>query len=82
MDKSKAFFTQMSSSAFWSLFAWKVFALAFVFLNLWAFFGFEALPPNGQYFHLFAIFIASLVCSKLSYLLNLPPLFGMILAGL
>ncbi|KAH9408690.1 Mitogen-activated protein kinase kinase kinase 7 [Tyrophagus putrescentiae] len=51
-----------------------VLALAFVFLNLWTFFDAEALPP-GPYFHLFSIFISSLVCAKLSYLLNLPPLF-------
>ena len=71
----------MSRSTFWSSFAWKVLALTFVFLNLWTFFDAEALPP-GPYFHLFSIFISSLVCAKLSYLLNLPPLFGSLIGGI
>lgn len=80
MERAKVFFSEMSRSTFWSSFAWKVLALAFVFLNLWTFFDAEALPP-GPYFHLFSIFISSLVCAKLSYLLNLPPLFGSLIGG-
>ena len=82
MERLHTTYAQVCTVSYFFFFAWKVFIIAFIYLNLWSFFGSEALPPNGTYFHLLMIFIAAHVCAKISLLFNLPPLFGMLVAGM
>lgn len=66
---------------FWLVILWKVLCLALVYLILYSFFGHLALPPNGDLFHMFAIFIFAHIVGKIVKLFGLPSLFGMLVAG-
>lgn len=60
---------------------WKLIIMILIFSNLWAMFGDEVLPPDGHIFHWLMLFIVSHIGSKISYLLRLPSLFGMLISG-
>lgn len=77
----KEFFQNLNTKPFWLYLGWKIFILALIYLNLWTFFGDQALPPNGDLFHMFMLFIAANICGQLSWVCNLPGLFGMLVAG-
>lgn len=61
--------------------AWKVCLFIVIYLNLYAFFGQDALPPNGPYFHLFVVLLLAHLLGELSELVGLPSLFGKLVAG-
>lgn len=81
MERLRAIWNKVTTLSYLRFLTWKVAIFAFVYANLWALFGPQALPPNGTYFHLWMIFIASYFSSKVAGLFNLPPLIGMLVAG-
>lgn len=81
MNQVRAFFSQIFAVSYLEFVTWKLAVLGLVFLNLWAFFGDDALPPTGSFFHLWMIFIAAHFAGKVVHLFNLPPLLGMMIAG-
>lgn len=60
---------------------WLIFLLIFVYLTLVAFFNEKALPPNGDLFHMFCLFILAHLFGKIFHIINLPSLLGMLGAG-
>lgn len=81
MNRLRAFFSQIFAVSYLEFVTWKLIIFGLVFLNLWAFFGDDALPPYGSFFHLWMIFIAAHFAGKVVALFNLPPLLGMMIAG-
>jgi hypothetical protein len=82
MDQLRQLYSQVvATRSYLCILAWQLFTLVFVYLNLWAFLGEDALPPHGTYFHLTLIFIAAQLCAKIFELCRLPGLLGMLLAG-
>ena len=70
------------SQSFWLHLAWKICIFGFIYIVILLFFIDDALPPNGNLFHMFMLFIWANICGQLAFIFNLPPLFGMLVAGI
>lgn len=81
MNRLRALFSQVFTISYLEFFTWKLAIFALVFLNLWAFFGDEALPPYGSLFHLWMLFISGHFAGKIATLFKMPALLGMMIAG-
>lgn len=81
MNRLRALFSQVFTISYFEFFTWKLAIFALVFLNLWAFFGDEALPPYGSLFHLWMLFISGHFAGKIATLFKMPALLGMMIAG-
>lgn len=82
MNRLRALFSQVFTISYLEFFAWKLAIFALVFLNLWAFFGDEALPPYGSLFHIWMLFISGHFAGKIATIFNMPTLLGNMIAGI
>lgn len=81
LSRSKTVLSLIQNVEYLFYLAWKGLALIILYLVLWAFADDDALPPSGNYFHLFMIFLTAHALGKICFLVKLPPLVGMLVAG-